>query len=743
MGAVPLSAAADTPAGAGGDRLVALTLDPPLRVPEGPVPAPDKAAIIELLGRQEEAVRRLDPSGYLATFHPAAAGRGSPLAPPALAASGRPWVRVLGDLFDAIPVGATVLHVDLTPRFFAPGPDDTADVLVSLVIAHQAPDRRLGLVELTVLQRLGSDESGRWWVFDWFQVPERQARLSWLVWLEGKVFLEPFDGRLQGEMTYHLYPGSPGAGQSLSLNLGESFTVTAVRGATGALAWERSGQTVKISLGGGHAGTSALQGDAQGPVVVTVVYEGYVTPEGGRRGNLEYLGGEGIHLRPATGWYPRLPGGGAVRGTLTVTVPGWWAAAAPGRLTGHYPASDVATFTWSLDPPAELYLAAGPYSVQTRETSRGVVVRTFFYPLKNEFAPGYLIEAEGILEFCSETFAPYPYPNLSLVEVPRFYYGGLSARSFVLLDKEWLFDPRVYAQARSLLAHEISHQWWGEMIPVWGDVEWFLWEGLATYSEALYAEARNGPEALTRAMRSNAVVYAEAVRGRSDLSITQANRRTEGWHDRLVYEKGAWVFHTLRFLMGDEVFFDLLRTYLDRFTGRPPDSAGLERLIALAAPEDLYLATYVERWVRETEKVDLTLTGVSARSTSGGGTSLTFTVADHGTGAFPRAEVAFFFRGGGSETVLAEAGTHTLEFARPLAGLAVDPNHWVLDLNRGNNSYRLLAGVAIADATIEAAFRSAPVVLIVLAILLAGRGLLRRKAAALRACPVDDEEFEC
>jgi len=105
--------------------------------------------------------------------------------------------------------------------------------------------------------------------------------------------------------------------------------------------------------------------------------------------------------------------------------------------------------------------------------------------------------------------------------------------------------------------------------------------------------------------------------------------------------------------------------------------------------------------------------------------------------------VAFFFRGGGSETVLAEAGTHTLEFARPLAGLAVDPNHWVLDLNRGNNSYRLLAGVAIADATIEAAFRSAPVVLIVLAILLAGRGLLRRKAAALRACPVDDEEFEC
>lgn len=663
---------------------VVLTLDPPVAAPAGRLTAAAVSAITSVLKAQAEALRAADPERYLATFE-------SP-APAGLPVAGRPAARVMAETFGAVPPGSRVEFAAVTPEFFSPGPGRTAEVLARHLVAYKTPGGEARLLDVTALERLGETDSGRWRVFDWFLADEREARPAWLTWVRGAVTLEPFvdGGQLEAEMTYTLFPGFGDQGRNLSFDLAETFEVTRVSSEGRDLSFERNGKTLAVRLG------SRLP--ASGPTVVAIAYRGKIapTPDDGE-GNLETLGPHGIYLRPETGWYPQPDGCGFLRGAVTITLPGWWSAVASGRLVAQSPPGDLRSYTWALDTPARIYLAAGPYNVASAVTPRGVTVRAFFYAREAAWSATYLAEAERVLDFLSDKIAPYPYPDLTLVEVKRFYFSGLSARSLVLLDEGWLTGPKMSPDSRDLLAHEISHQWWGEMVPVLDDPDWFLWEGLATYSEALYAESLDGQAELAREMAGKAAIYAEAARSHGGWSIAEANVRTEEWQQHFVYEKAAWVFHMLRTLLGDDAFFGFLRSYLDRFAGRQPGTKDFSDMVAAQVPGDPYLASFVERWVQGTDSIDLTLSAISVRRTGGGQTRLDFTLSDRGTGDFPRAEVAVTLRGGGSETFVLAPGRESVLVPGEVTAIEADPNDKVLDLDRANNRFVIVLGVALPE----------------------------------------------
>ncbi|MCS7209601.1 MAG: M1 family aminopeptidase [Fimbriimonadales bacterium] len=127
----------------------------------------------------------------------------------------------------------------------------------------------------------------------------------------------------------------------------------------------------------------------------------------------------------------------------------------------------------------------------------------------------------------------------------------------------------------SLTAHELAHQWWGDMITcaTWHDI--WLNEGFATYAEALWLEFRNGSSdlaALRQAMRNrrpptNGTVYRYDIRDINSIF---------SYED--VYLKGAWVLHQLRGVLGTERFFELLARYRQQFAYSHATTADFQRV---------------------------------------------------------------------------------------------------------------------------------------------------------------------
>ena len=108
------------------------------------------------------------------------------------------------------------------------------------------------------------------------------------------------------------------------------------------------------------------------------------------------------------------------------------------------------------------------------------------------------------------------------------------------------------------MAHELAHQWFGDSISLknWGDI--WLNEGFATYASALWVEHRYGQAAFESMMRT---LYTNIA----DRNYTPGTPPKNDLFNAGVYQQGAWTLHALRLAVGDEAFFKILRTYVERF----------------------------------------------------------------------------------------------------------------------------------------------------------------------------------
>ena len=155
--------------------------------------------------------------------------------------------------------------------------------------------------------------------------------------------------------------------------------------------------------------------------------------------------------------------------------------------------------------------------------------------------------------------------------------------------------------------HEIAHQWWGNVVTSQTDRDAWLMEGLATYSSVLWIEQRNGiaeRNKVLAAFRQNLLrkVDGQTVESSGPIVLGQRLRTSKlpEAYRVIVYEKGAWILHMLRGIIGDENFFAMLRQLCERHAGEPVTTEQFRALAASFVPEghpDATLRDFFDQWV--------------------------------------------------------------------------------------------------------------------------------------------------
>ncbi len=162
-----------------------------------------------------------------------------------------------------------------------------------------------------------------------------------------------------------------------------------------------------------------------------------------------------------------------------------------------------------------------------------------------------------MMKFFSSNFGEYPFEKYGMVAVYPFSYGGMEHQTMTTIHRNWLSG-----NYEGGIAHELAHQWWGDLVTCETWAEIWLNEGFASYGDALYTEYKYGFEGF----KSKLQTWARAYFSEDSLIRYPIYNPPPGkLFGTAVYFKGAWVLHMLRNLIGDSAFFDVLREWGRRY----------------------------------------------------------------------------------------------------------------------------------------------------------------------------------
>jgi aminopeptidase N len=270
---------------------------------------------------------------------------------------------------------------------------------------------------------------------------------------------------------------------------------------------------------------------------------------------------------------------------VVATIPSGMYALSNGVLVSDRTDGGRRTMHWKLDVPHSCYLvtlAVGDFDVVV-EKWRDIEVAYLVQRGRADDARRTLGRTPQMLELFSRQFGvDYPYPRYAQVFVADFIFGGMENTSATTLTDVVLLDERAALDhdADALVAHELAHQWFGDLVTCrdWG--EGWLNEGFATYAEYLWREHHEGRDAADLELEEWADAYfgEDASRYRRTVAIKLYDEPIDIF-DHHLYEKGGRVLHMLRALLGDERLFGTFAHYVRKHRHGVVETRDLARAV--------------------------------------------------------------------------------------------------------------------------------------------------------------------
>ncbi len=301
------------------------------------------------------------------------------------------------------------------------------------------------------------------------------------------------------------------------------------------------------------------------------------------------VGEEGIFLVAGSGWYPVTEGTGVFR-EVRVDVPGDLRAVTQGERVSRRVEGGREITVWRSDVPVDgLALQAGKYVVETR-TVDGVSVSTYLFPGDAKHAKLLLDETERYLRFYVPLLGPYPWPKFDIVE--NFFTTGYGMPSYTLLGRRVVGLMAMMAARNGgsippgFVDHELVHCWWGNY--VYPDYETGNWcEGLTSYCSNYLRKEIADPLKARAHREKTCRTFSIQVNPGNDYPVREFRGKHEDFENDIGYGKASMIFHMLRRMVGDDVFWSTLRGVVRDHGGKVTSWDDFRDAFSKAAGRDL------------------------------------------------------------------------------------------------------------------------------------------------------------
>lgn len=429
-----------------------------------------------------------------------------------------------------------------------------------------------------------------------------------------QVRFDPTRVRLEGQNTMKLRLLA--ASSTLRLRLDDSIGVTSIVSPQGGpLAFFRvRGQgSVMVSLGplSGQIGEISLTVRFVGfhrPAAVEQELQASV-PRGDDPFEREIQIDEVLTYSNRTAWYPQAGSDDYARARLRLDVPEDWSALTGGlRLPSrHEGGRHLQEYRQDL-PAKYITVVIGRFQEVGRRIVGGRTLEAFGQIRTRSEADRTLEQAGEILAFFESEFGPYPYETLRLAVVEGITPGGHSPPGLVILSRrpplargELRDDPATFWDMPGFFfAHELAHQWWGHAVAGQNYRERWISEGFAQYAAALWTRQHRGPDAFTAVLRRLGR-WALRENGAGPIHLGHRLGHVVGdpqIYRAIVYNKGAYVLHMLRGIVGDEAFRTAIHRVQERHRFRKIGTHHVQEALQEASGREL--GPYFQEWVYST-----------------------------------------------------------------------------------------------------------------------------------------------
>lgn len=381
-----------------------------------------------------------------------------------------------------------------------------------------------------------------------------------------------------------------------------------------------------------------------------------------------------------------------------ITVRDDWLAAANGVRTGITDNGDgTRTHHWSCYTNVATYVmgfAAGPYTEFLQQAGT--------LPIQNFVTPGQLANAQvdfanvpAMIAYFNDIFGPYPHQKYGHMVVPMTTYAAMEHTTMTTFGAAYLTGNQNY---ESIVAHELAHQWYGNFVTPITMREVWLKESFATYSEFLWEAHHAGWQAGCDYLRDNIQQYYiswENSNGPHTIFDPEYNLMFAP----PTYEKSASVLHMLRLKLGNAAFFQFIQSILAAFPNGNLNTAEFVDLAEAASGQDL--TQFFQQWIYSPGIPNANLTILH----DGQGTAKVIGASSSPTATLFDLEIPLRIPGSAvadSVVVRATPGGYAnyfiIGYDDDIAGIQIDPNHWVLARQITQNRLQLASCLAYDGA---------------------------------------------